>query len=360
MDYYEVLGVSKTATEQEIATAYRKKSLQHHPDKNPDNPQAIEEFKKCSQAFEVLKDPERRSRYDRFGPEQPRGGGQQRPPHFDDFFTDFFRQSVDQRKNGEHLHKVVNINLEDVLSGIKVGVDFGVRSICTDCAGEGGEFTICQSCNGKGMAMKNLGGVVISTPCTTCRGKGKLMISKCPECKDGYVDEADENVAISVPPGIDSGMTLMFRGHGEPGKDGGRPGNLHVQIIVKPHPVFERLADGDVLIKVPVSYPQLVFGDEIEVPSLGSGKITVKIPSKTQPGKRLKLARQGLPKFCATGGLKLAEGDYGDMLVELKLEIPEHLHEEYVELVEKMVKFDTLDNYPAKNTFHDYLIKERP
>lgn len=354
MDYYKILGVNKTATTEEIVKAYRQKAIQFHPDKNPDNAQAAEEFKKCSEAYEILNDPVKRKKYDSIGMEPPRRSG----PASNDFFTQFFREFERKGVNGNHVVVTTHVSLEEVYTGTIKKVPIKKRVICSQCHGVGGDETLCEQCEGRGVTLVTGAGIQISRPCHKCGGKGKMIISKCSACTNGYLGPKDEDITISVPAGIEDGMALSFRGHGEPGTDGGVAGNLNVVIKVIPHPVFERLKQGDVLIRVPVSYTQLVLGDEIEIPSLTKKRLVVKIPIRTESGRRLKLGKQGLPKQCYSNGLPV--DDYGDLYVELKLELPETIDEEYVALVEKLVKFDTLSNHPKKKQFAEYLEQNEP
>jgi molecular chaperone DnaJ len=351
MDYYKILEVEKTASQEEITKAYRKKAIQYHPDKNQD-PEAVQKFKECAEAYDVLGDEKKRAEYDRPQP--------QRSEH-DDFFRHFFHD-MDKPKStqGKHIVKTTEIELEDVLSGTTVGISLSKKERCKSCEGVGGEEVMCEHCGGRGMTMGGNGYVQVTQPCRSCGGKGRMLVNRCPACKDGFISVGNDDVQISVPAGVESNMTLAFGGHGEPGKNGGRNGDLHVVVKVKDHPLYERMKKGDVLIRVPVSYNQLYFGEDIEVPGLNRQRLLVKIPPRMSPSRRLKLAKQGLPKFCASGGLKVGPNDYGDLYVEPKLEIPNTIADEYIELIEKTVKFDVPENYPLKKAYFEYLEKERP
>lgn len=350
MNYYEILGLTKTATPDDIAKAYRTLAIKYHPDKNPDNPEAVEKFKKAAEAYEILSDAKKRAQYDQYGTAEPTRN--RAPQDFEDFFAKFFRENAaaSSGANGDHIAVEVNVSLEEVATGCEKEVRYKKSHVCKECNGNGGIVGPCDKCNSQGWIIINGANMRVRRPCDACNGMGTIVTDECKSCHgDGTTASAEESVNVVVPPGIETGMQMVFKAHGQPGLHGGRPGHLYVTINVQKHPFFERKR-ADLHCKIPMAFSQLVLGDEIEVPGLGGKKLVLKIPMSTPPGKRFRLAKQGLPTYSMRGA-----GPVGDLFVEVQLELPKKMTDEYIEMVEKMVRFDQqMENFPERQQFEYY------
>ncbi|MCL6443554.1 MAG: molecular chaperone DnaJ [Alicyclobacillus sp.] len=313
-DYYEVLGVSRDASTDEIKRAYRKLARQYHPDVNRNDPNAEERFKEISEAYEVLSDPSKRSRYDQFGhadPTQGMGGGGFDASGFGDFsgFGDIFdmffggggRQRGPQR--GQDLEYELEVDFEDAAFGIEEEIQIPRTETCPTCGGSGARPGThpdkCGACNGTGEQQS-----VVNTPfgrmvnrrvCSVCRGRGVIINHPCSDCHGQGRKRVRRTVKIKVPPGVDTGTHLRIPGAGESSPNGGQPGDLHIVIRVRPHDVFEREGT-NVYVDVPLSFVQAALGDEIEVPTL-DGQVKLRIPEGTQTGTSFRLRGKGIPKL---------------------------------------------------------------
>ena len=341
-DYYELLGVAREVTEEELKKAYRKKAVQYHPDKNPGNKQAEEMFKKVSEAYEVLKDPEKRAAYDRFGHAAfAQGGGGPRPgggaaggfhDPFDIFrevfgggggsiFEEFFGGGggSDGAHEGADLRYDIEVTLEDAARGVEKEISFRKLAPCDNCHGTGAEpgskRITCPSCRGAGQVTTSRGFFTVRQVCPTCHGNGTRVEKPCHECRgEGRINKTAK-LNVRVPPGVDTGSKLRSAGNGEAGVNGGPAGDLYIVIHVKEHEVFERQGD-DLFCEIPIKFTLAALGGTIEVPTL-SGKASLKIPTGTQSGTTFRLKERGLP------GLR--SGQFGDQLVRVQVEVPTHL-----------------------------------
>jgi molecular chaperone DnaJ len=343
-DYYELLGVAREATEEELKKAYRKKAVQYHPDKNPGNKQAEEMFKKVSEAYEVLKDPDKRAAYDRYGHAAfaqggggPRPGGASAAGGFHDPF-DIFREvfggggggsifeeffggggGSDGAREGSDLRYDIEIALEEAARGVEKEISFRKLAPCDHCNGTGAEpgskRVTCPSCRGAGQVTTSRGFFTVRQVCPTCHGNGTRVEKPCHECRgEGRVNKTAK-LNVRVPPGVDTGSKLRSVGNGEAGVNGGPAGDLYIVIHVKEHEVFERQGD-DLFCEIPIKFTLAALGGTIEVPTL-SGRASLKIPTGTQSGTTFRLKERGLP------GLR--SGQPGDQLVRVQVEVPTHL-----------------------------------
>lgn len=348
-DYYEVLGVAKNASKEELKKAYRKLALQYHPDKNPDNKQAEDKFKEAAEAYEVLSDDQKKALYDRYGHAGlNQGAYQQRSQQsYDDIFSqfgdifgsEFFggggrgrRRHPGQR--GSDLRITIKLSLEDIASGVEKRIKLNRFVTCDVCSGSGAEdassFQTCPTCSGTGEIRQQAGGgffqqVVVST-CPTCQGEGRIITRNCRKCAGKGRVEKEEEVAFTVPAGVAEGMTLNVRGRGHAGLRGGPAGDLMVQIQEQPSEDFER--DGDNLIhELFISFPDAVLGVTAEVPTL-AGKAKFKIAPGTHPGKVMRLKGKGLPNINGYGP--------GDLLVHINVWTPQNLTSDERATLEKL------------------------
>jgi molecular chaperone DnaJ len=353
-DYYEVLGLSRDAGADEIKKAYRRLALEHHPDRNPGDKQAEARFKEATEAYEVLRDPERRRRYDQFGhaPEgAPAGAGF---PDFDlsDALRAFMRdfggfggfdlggifgagpgEHPGERGRGRDLQVRLKLSLEDILAGVEKKIRLHREVVCSTCRGTGaarGGRVRCSGCNGTGQIRQVrssfLGQLVTASPCPRCQGEGERVENPCLNCKgSGTVPEV-ATLAVRVPPGIAEGHVLRLHGEGNAGRNGAPPGDLRVRIAEKPHDLFQR--DGETLHLVfPVSFAQLALGAELEVPTLES-PVRLRVSAGSDPERPLRVRGQGLPRL---GG-----GGRGDLLVRLKPVVPSKLSAREKELLREL------------------------
>lgn len=338
-DYYEILGVSREATSEEIKRAYRKLARLHHPDANGGNPEAEERFKELGEAYMVLSDPEKRQNYDRFGHNAPEGygfaGGM--PDIFDIFNQAFgFSTSTRQRTVGRDIKLDVTISLEDVLHGVSCTVEFERRILCETCRGSGArpgtEPQACPTCHGAGQVrqVRNsfFGNMVMVSECPHCRGAGTVVKDPCPDCNGSAMATAREELEVEIPPGIESGQFLEYRGYGDISENGGPPGELYVRITVEEHEFFVR--DGrHVRAEIPIQFFQAALGDTITVPTL-EGETDLEIKPGIQSGTELHLRGSGLPSLQRRGR--------GDHIYTIRVVTPTNLTARQRELFEQLAE----------------------
>ena len=367
-DYYEVLELARTATDQEIKSAYRRLAVKHHPDKNPGDNEAEDMFKEAAEAYSVLSDAEQRRRYDRFGHQgvASSAGASWGAPGFggiEDILGDLFgfgdvfggsrssnaRRSTAQR--GADLRYDLEIEFEEAAAGIEKVIKFQRLTQCEACNGtraRGGTSGArqCPNCRGTGQVRTQQGFFSISTTCGQCRGEGMIISDPCPKCQGQGRIRKHESLSVKIPAGVDNGSRLKLRSEGEAGYGGGPQGDLYVVIHVKEHAMFVR-QDNDVIIEVPISFPQAAVGTEIEVPTL-EGKVKLKIPSGTQSGKILRLKGKGIVDLHGYGR--------GDQLIKVNVETPRSLTARQRELLEEFAKLDgKAVNHPLSKGFVDKL-----
>lgn len=349
-DYYEVLGLDKSASDSEIKKAYRKLAKQYHPDRNKDNPEAEEKFKEASEAYAVLSDSDKKSRYDQFGHQGLGGAGfegfgsaEDIFSQFGDIFGDFFgggfggfgrgggRQQ--RAKRGEDLQVSLNVDFIDAIKGCEKKIRVPRMEHCSPCSGSGAapgsSPKTCETCGGQGAVIQRQGFLQIQTTCPRCQGKGTMISNPCTTCNGKGRQRKSNEIKVSIPPGVDDGIRLRVSGKGNEGEKGAHAGDLFVSLRVKEHEHFERDGD-DIMVTVPVSYSQACLGSEISVPTV-HGEETLTIPSGTQSGKIFTLHGKGAPRLGGNRGK-------GDHFVQVCVAVPKSLSGEEEELIRKLAK----------------------
>jgi len=343
-DYYEILGVKRDASEQELKKAYRQMALKYHPDRNPGSKPAEEKFKEINEAYEVLSDSQKRHRYDTFG---HAGAGTEGMGGFDfgrggfgdifgDIFEDFFGGATGRTRarpeRGADLRYNLQIDFEEAVFGKEAKIRIPKWETCSECRGTGakssGGIRTCPTCNGAGSIRFQQGFFTISRSCGHCNGDGRIISDPCPKCHGRKQIHHDKTLAVKIPAGVETGTRLRLSGEGEPGSNGGPPGDLYVVLTVKDHPVFTREAD-DLLCEVSISIGQAALGARIEVPTL-KGKTHLKIPAGTQSGRVFRLKGLGVANINGHG--------IGDERVTVHVTIPTKLTARQRELLEEFSK----------------------
>lgn len=366
-DFYEILGVEKSASADEIKKAYRKQALKFHPDRNPGDKEAEEKFKEAAEAYEILSDPQKRQRYDQYGHAGIGGaaGGsghftnvEDIFSHFGDIFSDFGfggfggfggggRRGSQQRVNkGSNLRVKVTLNLEEIAKGAEKKLKVNKYVACDECSGSGARgsqgFTTCATCNGSGyvtrIANTMLGRMQTTSPCPSCEGEGKTIKDRCLKCHGEGIIKGEEVIKINIPAGVGEGMQLNVAGKGNAARRGGVNGDLLV--VIEEHKHAELVRDGnDLIFPLYLSFPQAALGDTVEVPTV-DGKVKIKIEPGTQPGKILRLRGKGLPEVNGYGK--------GDLLVNINVWIPNKLSRDEQKIIEKMTESDNFRPNPAE------------
>ena len=361
-DYYDVLGAEKSASADQLKKAYRTKAKALHPDRNSDNPNAEEQFKEVNEAYEALKDPDKKAAYDRFGHaafEGGMGGGQRGGGQgdfasafsdvFDDLFGDMMgggRGGGQQRATrGSDLRYNLRISLEAAYSGTQKSINVPTSVSCDGCDGTGAEDgtepQTCPTCSGHGKVRAQQGFFTVERTCPTCSGMGQIIKNPCKTCGGSGRTEKDRSLSVNIPAGVETGTKIRLAGEGEAGMRGGPTGDLYIFIEVSPHSIFQR--DGAHLFcRVPVSVASAALGGDIEVPTIDGGRSRVKIPAGSQSGRQMRLRSKGMPP--------LRGGGHGDMLIELAVETPVNLTARQKEI---LGEFDTLseENNPESSSF---------
>jgi molecular chaperone DnaJ len=374
-DYYELLGVQRGASADELKKAYRKKAVQYHPDKNPGNKEAEEMFKKVSHAYEVLSDPDKRAAYDRYGPSAfegagaggMRGGGGGMGGGFHDPF-DIFREVFgsqggagggifeemfgggggrDGGRDGADLRYDLEISLEDAAAGVEKEISFRKNVTCEHCDGTGAEAgskrITCSTCRGAGQIRRSGGIITFTQTCPTCGGVGTKVEKQCTHCRgEGRLPKTTK-LNVRIPPGVDTGSRLRSSGNGEAGVAGGRAGDLYIVLTVKEHELFERQGE-DLFCEIPIKFTLATLGGTIEVPTL-FGKASLKIPVGTQSGTTFRLRGKGMPS--------LRGGHQGDQLVRVHVEVPQSLTSEQRRLLEEFARVSGDANEPTSRSFFE-------
>ena len=350
-DYYEILGVAKNASDEDIKKAYRKLAMKYHPDRNPDSKGAEEKFKEAKEAYEMLSDPGKREAYDRYGhagvdPNMGAGGygaGAGGFGGFSDAFGDIFGDIFGQgrRSSGPQVYRGADLryNLEITLEQAAHGFDTTIRvpswNECETCHGSGAKPgtspTSCTTCGGQGQVRMQQGFFSIQQTCPKCHGSGKIIPNPCPSCSGAGRIKKNKTLEVKIPAGIDDGMRIRSSGNGEPGMNGGPPGDLYVEIHIKQHPVFQR--DGDDLhCEIPISFARAALGGEVEVPTL-NGKASFTLPEGTQSGKTFRLRGKGIK------GVR--SGYPGDLFCHVVVETPVKLTDRQKELLQEFEQLMT-------------------
>lgn len=367
-DYYEVLGVSRDASEEDIKRAYRRRAIKYHPDKNPDDKEAEAKFKECAEAYEVLSDHEKRRSYDQFGHEGLRGAGmhdfsrmnvQDIGSMFADIFGfgDLFGMGGRRRaartgpRRGYDLETAVELTLNNIAKGAEKTIEFTRQDICGECTGSGSAKGAspgrCPGCGGSGQITRGGGFFQMVSTCPQCGGSGQIITNPCKKCRGTGRVPQKRVVNIKVPPGVHEGQGIRVAGEGEPGRNGGPRGDLYCYVRIKPHEFLER--DGNNLIAVvPVSFTQAALGTTIDVPSLNGTK-RLKIPPGSQYGSVFRIKGQGLP------GIRT--GRAGDQLVQITIETPVKLNAKQEELLREFAKTENKTISPKSKTFFEKLKK---
>lgn len=351
-DYYDVLGVSREASAEEIKKAYRQSALKYHPDRNPDDPAAEEKFKECTEAYQVLCDPDKRSRYDRFGHDAPGGFGVQDfdfmniDDLFGDLLGDFFgRGGRSRRRRGVDLRFDLKISFKESYYGTEKQISVPRSVTCPACNGQGSKPgtspAACPVCHGQGQVRFQQGFFSVSRTCHRCGGAGKVIVDPCDRCRGSGLVEEEKKLTVKIPAGIDTGHRLRLRGEGEVGSMGGQPGDLHVFITVADHPLFIRQG-ADLLVELPISFPQAALGDEVQVPT-PEEPVKMKIPPGTQGGKVFRLRSKGMPYLDGRGR--------GDLHVRTFIEVPPKLNQEQKDLLGQFAKISGEDIHPQTKSF---------
>jgi molecular chaperone DnaJ len=367
-DYYEVLGLSKGASPEEIKKAYRTKAKELHPDRNKDNPKAESQFKEAGEAYDVLKDADKKAAYDRFGHaafENGMSGGGGRPGGgfgnqgdfasafsdvFDDLFGDFMGGRGGQggrgrAARGADLRYNLRVSLEEAFSGLQKTITVPTSVSCTSCDGSGAEGgaepSTCPTCSGMGKVRAQQGFFTVERTCPTCSGIGQIISNPCNTCHGQGCVEKDRSLSVNIPAGVETGTRIRLAGEGEAGMRGGPTGDLYIFIDVAKHELFER-EETNLFCRVPVSMAKATLGGDIEVPTIDGGRSRVKIPEGSQSGRQMRLRGKGMPA--------LRGGGAGDMFIELAVETPVNLTSKQKELLKEFAELSE-DNNPESKSF---------
>ena len=365
-DYYEVLGISKGASEDEIKKAYKKMARKYHPDLNPDNKEAEEKFKEVNEAYEVLSDPDKKARYDQYGhagvdPNFGAGAGVDGSFDFGDLgdiFGNFFgggfggggrRTNPNAPQRGESIRLSLTISFEEAAFGCEKEVTVERMEQCGTCGGSGCAAgttpEVCPDCHGSGQVQVRrqtpMGVFATSSPCGRCGGKGKIIHQPCPDCRGTGAVRKRKTIKASVPAGIDNGQTISIRGQGHAGKNGGPAGDLLITITVRPHELFRREGTS-VLCEAPITFAQAVLGAELEIPTI-DGKVKYDLPEGTQSGTTFRLKGKGIPSINGRGR--------GDQYVTVYIETPRNLNKEQKDALKKFAETMGDNNYEERRKF---------
>ena len=363
-DYYDVLGVGKRASQDELKKAYRKKARELHPDSNPDKDKAEEQFKEVNEAYDCLKDEQKRAAYDQFGHaavDGSMGGGGGRGGQadfgsafsdvFEDLFGDFMGQQgrggrQQRARRGADLRYNLAVTLEEAFNGKQATISVPGSEVCSHCNGTGAEGgaqpQTCPTCNGHGKVRAQQGFFTIERTCPTCKGQGQIIKDPCRHCAGSGQVRKERSLNVQVPPGVETGTRIRLAGEGEGGPRGGAPGDLYIFIDVEKHPIFER--DGtNLFCRIPVPMTTAALGGEIEAPTLDGGRTRVKVPEGVQAGKQLRLRGKGMPALQRSGQM-------GDMYIELGVETPVNLSKRQEELLREF-EDEGRNNSPENQDF---------
>jgi molecular chaperone DnaJ len=367
-EIYEVLGVETGPDAGFLKSAFRKLAMQYLPDRHPDDGDADHKFKEINEAYDTLKDPQKRAAYDRFGHAAFEGSGGRGGPGFgpdfassmSDMFEDIFGDFMGaggargrerpSRLRGSDLRYNLEIQLEEAFTGKTIEIDVPTMVGCTVCEGSGAKpgtgMSMCRTCQGHGKVRAAQGFFTIERTCPTCHGRGETMDQPCTSCLGQGRTQEHRNLSVDVPKGIEDGTRIRLANEGEAGMRGGPPGDLYIFVSVKPHELFQR--DGaDLYARVPIAVTTAALGGDFEVPTLEGARARVKVPAGTQPGQRVRLKGKGMPV--------LRSSQIGELYVQLDIEVPQNLNRRQKELLEEFQSLSTKDNNPTSSGFFSKL-----
>ncbi|MFO1184728.1 MAG: molecular chaperone DnaJ [Bauldia sp.] len=361
-DFYEVLGVARGSDEKELKSAFRKLAMQFHPDRNPGDKSAEIKFKEINEAYEALRDPQKRAAYDRFGHAAFDGGmGPGKPGFsgdfaasmseiFDDIFGDFMsgarRGQKSARERGADLRYNMELTLEECFSGKTADIRIPTKISCEACSGTGAKAgshpKTCASCDGHGRVRAAQGFFSIERTCPTCNGRGQVISDPCSVCSGVGRSTQERVLSVNIPAGVEDGTRIRLAGEGEAGMRGGPSGDLYIFLSIKPHAIFQR--DGaDIFCRVPISLSTAALGGEFQVPTVDGDKAKVKVPEGTQTGRQFRLKSKGMPV--------LRSQQFGDMYIQVQVETPQKLTRRQRELLEEFEKVSSAENSPEATGF---------
>ena len=365
-DYYDILGINKSASKDEIKKAYRTTAFKHHPDKNPGNKASEEKFKEASEAYSVLSDESKKTNYDQFGHAafEGSGGGQGfggfDTSSFSDIFEDFFGDFSDGSRGsgrrssgsrGNDLRYDLNISLEEAYKGLEKKVDYTTYKKCGGCNGSGAEAGSkpikCDYCKGNGKIRSSQGFFTVQQTCPQCRGNGETIGKACKKCGGNGKVQSDESVSVKIPKGVDDGTRIRLSGKGEAGTKSGASGDLYLFISIQNHGLFKR-SEENLFFELPITFADAALGTTIEVPCINGSKVNVKIPAGTQYGKQLRLKDKGMPI--------LRRNSFGDLYIRIIPEVPVSLSKKQKELLEE---FKELENTKLSPTIKNFFEKAK-
>ena len=364
VDFYEVLQVSRTASDQELKASYRRLAMQYHPDRNPNNPEAEEKFKACSEAYQILSDPEKRAAYDRYGHAAFQGGGPGGNPFagaqgfqgdlgdiFGDLFGEMFNMGgsgggrrASRAQRGRDLRYDLTIEFEQAVFGVEKTINIQRLESCESCGGTGSANgkapAACTGCGGRGQVRFQQGFFSVAKTCGRCNGTGTTISDPCTTCRGEGLQAKKHEILVKVPAGVEQDTRIRYQGEGESGRFGGPSGDLYVVLSVKPHAFFER--DGDDLYCVmPISFPQAALGTELQIETL-EGPATIRVPEGTQSGREFKLRSKGVPHLNSHGK--------GDLIVEVRVTTPTKLNKAQKDLLRQLSETMTVENTPTSRS----------
>ncbi len=356
-DYYEVLGVSRDVSDQELKSAYRKQAMKFHPDRNPGDRGAEEKFKQASEAYQVLSDADKRAAYDRyghagvggqgFGAGGPFGGSVDIGDIFGDLFGEMFSmggaggQRASRQQRGDDLRFDMAINFEDAFFGTETEVKLRRLDVCGTCKGTGSASgrgpNVCTSCQGRGQLRYQQGFFSVARTCSACGGTGTVITDPCSTCRGDTRVTSEIKLKVKVPPGVEDGTRIRYGGEGDAGRGGGPKGDLYIVLTVRAHDFFERQGY-DLHCVIPISFPQAAMGAEFEIPGI-DGQVSIKIPEGTQSGREIRVRGRGIPY--------LNERGHGDLIVKVVVQIPKKLSRAQRDLVAKLAETMSVENKPT-------------
>jgi len=354
-DYYEILEIHKSASNDDIKKSYKRLAFEYHPDRNPGNSNAEDKFKVINEAYQILSDPDKRARYDSFGHISSEGmfSDQDFDGGFSDIFSNLFEEvfNAGQRQRAERgsdLKYLLKLSFEESLEGTDREIKIPRRTLCDVCGGSGaaqGGEAVCRTCGGRGELRYTQGFIAIKRQCSACRGSGKRITKACGNCSGNKYTISEHTVRVKVPPGITDGARLRIRGEGDSGFSGGPDGDLYIEIQVQEHPLFKREGH-DLYLNVPIGFVQAALGDVVGIPT-PKGRSTIKIPSGTQSGQNFRLKGKGAPKLDGRG--------MGDLYIQVEVRVPVKLSKKQKLILEDFAKASEEKNQPVVKRFLDKL-----